>query len=161
LSGSWSAECPVLAGLSRWPGSRSTDRYLLESGSFRTGITASEQLIERVESKPWLRKLWWLQGAVYTRDPVAMALNNVVAANLELRQLDDAKQAFAKAISPDSDYAVPHFNFAMIASLEKDDTEEEHRLERPAALGYSQSAIDNFLKNAGSILARFEGASGG
>ncbi|MEM6817149.1 MAG: hypothetical protein AAF578_00015 [Pseudomonadota bacterium] len=137
-----------------------TGRRLLESGSFGTSITASKQFIQRVESKPWLRKLWWLQGAIYTRDPVAMALNNVGAAKLELRQLDDARQAFSEAISLDSGYAAPHFNLAMIASLEKDEAEAKHRLDRAAALGYSQSTIDNFVKNAGSILARFEGASG-
>jgi tetratricopeptide (TPR) repeat protein len=136
-----------------------TGRRLLESGSFSSSVTASEQFIQHVESKPWLRRLWWLQGAIYTRDPVAMARNNIGAAHLELGQFDDAKRAFSEAVALDAEYAVPQFNLAMIAGLEEDDAEKEHRLERAAALGYSQSAIDNFVRNAGAVLARFEGAS--
>jgi tetratricopeptide (TPR) repeat protein len=138
-----------------------TGRRLLESGSFSSSLSASERFVQLAKSRPWLRKLWWLQGAIYTRDPVAMAQNNIGAAHLELKQFDEAKRAFSDAISLDAEYAVPHFNLAMIAGLEEDEAEKEHRLNRAAALGYSQSVIDNFVKNAGSILARFEGASKG
>lgn len=136
-----------------------TGRRLLESGSFSSSLNASERFAQLADSKPWLRKMWWLQGAIYTRDPVAMAQNNIGAAHLELKHLVDAKQAFSDAISLDEEYAVPHFNLAMIAGLEGDEAEKERRLKSASAHGYSQSAIDNFLSNAGSILARFEGAS--
>ena len=103
--------------------------------------------------------MWWKQGDNYTRAPLAKAQNNIVAANLELRQIGDAKRAFSEAVSLDAEYAIPHFNLAMIAELEGDESEREHRLRCAAALGYSQSVIDSFHRNTGSILARFEGAS--
>lgn len=136
-----------------------TGRRLLESGHVRGSIIASEQFIGQAKSKPWLARLWWLQGAMYTRNPVAMASNNIGAANLELGEFDAAKRAFSEAIALDSEYAVPHFNLALIANLENNRVDEKRRLDRAAALGYSQSAIDNFVQHAASILARFEGAS--
>lgn len=83
----------------------------------------------------WKRRVSWLAAGIYTLDAVAIARNNVGVVHLENEKLELAEAAFRKALESDQDYAVPHFNLAVVAAKRGDKTTMESELAEAGRLG--------------------------
>lgn len=98
---------------------------------------------------PWLR---WLKPLMRfygntSRDPEAMALNNLGAAALHLREYDMARQHLEAAMRREGSAAMPHFNMGLL-TLETGDFEgAKPWFDRATVLGYSRPAMDERLAN--------------
>ena len=57
---------------------------------------------------------------LYTSDPIAVALNNVGACYLGMRELHRALAPLEHALRRDAAYAIPHANLAILYRLEGD-----------------------------------------
>jgi len=93
---------------------------------------AFEQELQRSE---WKRRFSWLAAGIYTRDPVAIARNNIGVVHLENGKLDLADASFRSALERDRDYAVPHLNLAVVAAKRGDRSAMEASLTEAQRLG--------------------------
>lgn len=136
-------------------------RRLIQAGEASAGLESSRNFIQLLAERPGLRGLWWLAWAVYSRDPKAMAFNNVGSAHLNLGQLEAAEAAFREAIQIDPEYPIPYSNLAALCTLRGEPAEAEAHAQRAIALGYSRNAVDRTIQSASSILAEIEGRGPG
>ncbi len=132
-------------------------RRLFNAGEIRASIDASRRFLELLAERPRLRRLWWLAWAVYSRDPKAMALNNVGAAQMHLGRLDEAETTLHEALAVDAEYPLPHFNLAVLHYVRGEREESDRHARRAVDLGFSQDAVDRLADVAGGVLARIEG----
>lgn len=132
-------------------------RRLLGEGRFQESLRHSRQFLALLERQPWRRGLWWLAWAFYTRDPKAMALNNVGAALIELGDWDAAEEPLRQAAELDAEYPLPHYNLAVIAELRRDEVAMREHAATAVALGFSGGTVDRITEVAAGILARVEG----
>lgn len=102
-------------------------------------LTAFQAFETELAASPWKRRLSWLAAGVYTRDPVAIARNNVGVIHLENDKLELAAAAFRSALERDADYAVPHLNLAVVAAKRKDAGAMEASLKEADRLGLSSA----------------------
>ena len=155
----------LLAGLFLIPGRVSgwlwRDLYrslrLHDVGQFEAAIQASQAFLDRLGQQPHLRRYWWLAWAVYTRDPMAIALNNLGASQLELGQLADAEESLRRALACDPEYPIPHYNLAVLSSLRQDPVAMQEHANTAIRLGYVRNAADRAIATAGRMLASMEG----
>ena len=87
-------------------------RRLQQSESLDGAVTEYRAFLAKLERHPWLRRVWWLAWAAYTRDPKAMALNNLGGCLLELGHVGQAEECLRQAVAIDPLYPVPHVNLA-------------------------------------------------
>ena len=114
-----------------------------------------QTFLTRVERRPWIKRLMWLNWGNYTGDIVAMTHNNLGAIALETRQLDEAKNQLLQAIALDGGYAKPYYNLAVIAALQNDpDTSAQH-LGEARRRGFTNSSYDQFLTRVQAEYADF------
>lgn len=155
----------LLAGLFLIPGRVSgflwrdlyRGRRLHDLGQFEDSIQASRRFLKCLGERSHLRRYWWFAWAVYTRDPKAMALNNLGAAQLELGQLTDAEQSFRQALECDPDNPLPHYNLAVLSSLRQDLVAMREHAHSAVRLGYFRNSADRVIEAASQMLARIEG----
>jgi hypothetical protein len=69
---------------------------LKHSASLDRAVNEYRAFLVRLERHPWLRRVWWLAWATYTRDPKAMTLNNLGGYLLDLGNLREARSASEK-----------------------------------------------------------------
>jgi len=132
-------------------------RRLFGRGQFEDSIESSRSFIRLLKARPNLRRLWWLAWSVYTRDPLAMALNNIGSAQLELGRLEEAESSFQEALDADPQYPIPHYNLALLcATRDQAELATEHA-QTAIRLGYARDAVDRALHDAAGLLARIEG----
>jgi len=67
----------------------------------------SQKFIATIRAHPWRKKLIWLGSAAYSRDPEAMALTNLGAAQIELGQFELAEGNLEDAIKADPENPLP------------------------------------------------------
>jgi len=120
-------------------------RRLLDSGKPEEAILSLERFVKSIEQHPSRSKLLWLAWAIYTPDVLAMAMNNLGAAHLELGQLDAAEQAFAGALAKDPLYPLPYFNLAIVHELRGNRLEAAAAAERARQLGYTGGTLDKVI----------------
>lgn len=132
-------------------------RRLLEEGRLLECIPHFERFIAAVRARPWLKRLLWLQFAVYTTDIEAMALNNLGSAYVELGDPESAERYLDQALRIDGRYPVALYNLSLVAALRGDRATAERLIKEAADLGYSRGGIDALLQRAGAQLARIEG----
>ena len=130
---------------------------LHDVGQYEAATQASQAFLDRLGQQPHLRRYWWLAWAVYTRDPKAMALNNLGASQLELGQLADAEESLRRALACDPEYPIPHYNLAVLSSLRQDPVAMQEHANTAIRLGYVRNAADRALATAGRMLASMEG----
>jgi tetratricopeptide (TPR) repeat protein len=132
-------------------------RRLLVAGRARDACIHFERWLAELHRRPALRRLIWLNGAIYTRDAEAMTLNNLGVARLHLGDLRGAQQALEGAVSRDPQYPLPRFNLAFLAKLEGREHECAELLTEARRLGYRGATFDRLCAAAGTYLAQVEG----
>ena len=132
-------------------------RRLHGLGQHEASIESSRRFVRLLRARPYLRRLWWLAWSVYTRDPLAMAQNNIGAAQQELGRLEDAESSFRAALSADPEYPIPHYNLAVLYAMQDHPLKAEEHANSALRLGYPRSAVDRMLHEAAGLLARIEG----
>ena len=136
-------------------------RRLFDRGQFEASLEASQRFVRLLKARPNLRRYWWLAWAIYSRDPLAMAQNNIGAAQLELGQFEDAESSLQEALNADPEYPLPHYNLAVLCTIQKQTVRAEEHANSAIRLGYPRNAVDRLLQDVGSLLARIEGRGQG
>ena len=90
-----------------------------------------------------------------------MTLNNSGSALINLGRLDDARASLQQALTIDPEYAVPHFNLAVVAAAEDNRDKAVDELKTAESLGFRRTQIDHVIQLAQQALASIEGRGGG
>ncbi|MEX2151545.1 MAG: tetratricopeptide repeat protein [Steroidobacteraceae bacterium] len=159
----------VIAGILLIPGRVSgfiwrdfyRSRRLHDLGQYEASLKSSQRFVNHLAERPHLRRYWWLAWAVYSRDPLAMALNNIGSTQLELGMLEEAEASFREALKCDPEYPIPHFNLAVLCMVRNDRLKAEEHANNAVELGYYRNAADRMLHAASRLLARIEGRGHG
>lgn len=130
---------------------------LLHEKQYAQSKRHSELFLTKVKEQPWLKKLIWLGSGAYSRDPEAMALNNLGAAELKLGEFDHAKAHLAASIAVDGLNPLPYFNMGVLYSIFGDRDAAIGCFDKAVSLGYSRSAVDKFFLNSQKRFAESDG----
>jgi tetratricopeptide (TPR) repeat protein len=131
-----------------------TGRRLLDGGKFAEAIPYLERFLESIRQHPQRELLLWLSWSVYTPSVVAMALNNIGVARLNLGDVDIAESNFLRALKRDPLYPLPHFNLAIVWELRGDRNNSLKAISKAHQLGYTGGTIDVIINKSQSLLAR-------
>ncbi len=132
-------------------------RKLLTLGRHLDAERHFMRFLNVIRREPWRKKLIVLSWGFYTRDIEVMTLNNLGVICIETARFGEAKAHFESAISLDSEAPLPYYNLALIAAADNDVDLAEKLLRRSAELGFTGSSVDDLIRSAGELLARFEG----
>ncbi|MBL8954450.1 MAG: tetratricopeptide repeat protein [Myxococcaceae bacterium] len=113
-------------------------RRHLKTKQWVDAIAAFQSFEQELERTSWKRTFSWLAAGIYTRDPVAIARNNVGVVHLENGKLDLAEASFRSALERDRDYAVPHLNLGVAAARRGDGKVMEAELAEAQRLGLTK-----------------------
>ena len=132
-------------------------RKLLDERRASEALVHFQQFLSSVRSRRWLKPMVWLSWATYTPDIEAMTVNNIGAAHLELGHFDESETAFREALAIDKQYAIPHFNLAVLHEMRGNNTLAIESVAEANRLGFSGGTIDIVLTRAQALLAKVEG----
>jgi tetratricopeptide (TPR) repeat protein len=131
---------------------------LLNARQFTESKRHSELFLREVRSRPWIKNLVWLGSSAYSHDPEVLALNNLGAAELNLGEIESAKQHLNQAIEMDSKCPLPFFNLGVLHAGGGEGEEAERCFQQAARLGYVNGLSDKLVRAA---QARFASTDGG
>jgi tetratricopeptide (TPR) repeat protein len=134
---------------------------LLNAREFAASKICSQRFLEEVGSKPWLKKLVWLGSGSYSRDPEALALNNLGAAEVQLGELTLARQHLDRAIEVDPLCPLPYFNTGALLAASGMPHEAELWFEKAERLGYKRGISDKIVAIAQTRFANTDGSGHG
>jgi tetratricopeptide (TPR) repeat protein len=134
-----------------------TGRRLLDAGKFAEAIPYIERFLESIRQHPKRELLLWLSWSIYTPSVVAMAINNIGVAQLNLGDVDTAESNFLRALARDPLYPLPHFNMAIVQELRGNRNGALAAIATARQLGYMGGTIDVIINKSQSLLARIEG----
>lgn len=117
---------------------------LLSNKKYEESILQNQLFLQKIATKPYLKKSNILVWGIYTRDIEAMTYNNLGAAYLELAKLEEATLAFTKAINIDNLYPIPYYNLAVLYEIHKDRAKAEEYSQIAANYGFEASML-NFV----------------
>lgn len=129
----------------------------LNAGDFAQAKLHSERFIEQVRRRPWLKRLIWLGGSRYSRDPEVLALNNLGVAEIRLGEREAGRGHLDEAITRDPHCPLPYLNIGML--LEDTGQADEARpwFDQAARLGYRGGISDWAFRKAQARFAAAEG----
>jgi len=130
---------------------------LLNCKQYEESIRHSTAFLERLTTRPWLKKLIWLGHGVYSRDPEALALNNLGAAELALGRTEVARSHLEASISVDDENPLPFFNLAVLSQAAGQADEAEKWFSEATKRGFSRDAIDKVIMASQSRFAQTDG----
>ena len=132
-------------------------RRLVDLGRFEDSIRESEAFLATISKQRWRKKAVWLGGVIYSPDIEAMTKNNIGVAAMQLGNFEKAERAFREALAVDPEYAIPHFNLAVLASVRGEELAASGELAEATRLGYRASGSDAVIRSAQQVLAAVEG----
>lgn len=121
-------------------------RKLMKKGRYNEAISQFLFYLKYIKDHPEKEKTTVLNFGLYTHSSVAMAYNNIGACCIELGYYKKAMESLERAIEVDTDYAIPYYNMAIVASVWKDDERVNHCVERMTSLGYKATLEEVFQK---------------
>ncbi len=130
---------------------------LLRARQYEESKRHSEIFLERIRRQPWLKKLIWLGSGTYSRDPEALALNNLGAAEIALGEMDAARAHLQESIAVDQQNPLPVFNMGVLLRTAGDHREAESWFMEARRLGYSRSVIDRIVQSSQGRFADRDG----
>jgi hypothetical protein len=130
---------------------------LLGARDFEASKRHSAAFLVQVRAKPWLRKLIWLGTSSYSRDPEALALNNLGAAEIGLGNHAAAREHLEASIAVDPLNPLPYWNLAVLSRVLQDEAAAEHWAAEARRLGYSGGISDALVMNSQQGLAKTSG----
>lgn len=126
---------------------------LLKQGDYAASKLRSERFVTNVRKAPWLKHVSWLVAESYSRDPEALALNNLGAAEIRLDAFEAAQNHLEQAIALDPENPLPYRNIGIVRLLAGNPDEATSWLEKAEALGLRDASSDKLMKAAKSPLA--------
>src|SRR5580658_7526408 len=75
---------------------------LLREKQYEESIRHSHAFLETLKKRPWIRHIIWLGSSSYSRNPEALALNNIGAAEIALERFDSGREHLHESIRQDS-----------------------------------------------------------
>lgn len=130
---------------------------LLNEKNFEESKRHSELFLARLKLHPWLKNLIWLGSSTYSRDPEALALNNLGAAEIMLGEVDAARHHLDDAIAVDPLNPLPFFNMGTLYVALGDQQSAATWFKKAVALGYSQSVVDRIVMSSQKRFADEDG----
>jgi tetratricopeptide (TPR) repeat protein len=76
----------------------------LHLGQYREANQHLTQFLGMLEERPWIKKLSWYGGLIYTQDVEAMALANLGVAHINLGELEAAEERLEASLKVDPEY---------------------------------------------------------
>ncbi len=126
---------------------------LLNERQYEVSIRHSTAFLEQLKVRPWLKGLILLGHGVYSRDPEAIALGNIGAAEIALGRLDSARSHLEASIAVDGENPLPFFNLGLVFQASGDDLEARKWFAEAEKRGYARTAIDKVIHAAQSRYA--------
>jgi tetratricopeptide (TPR) repeat protein len=130
---------------------------LLNAKKYSESKMYSERFLETLSKKPWLKHLIWLGAGTYSRDPKAMALNNLGAAEFGLGDFTSARRHLEESIAADGQNPLPYFNMGLLVESHGDLSDAKSWFEKAANRGFSKSVIDRIISNSQARFAFTDG----
>ncbi len=130
---------------------------LLNERNFAESRRHSELFLAHLKQRPWLKSLIWLGSSTYSRDPEALALNNLGAAELMLGELDAARKHLNDSIAVDGQNPLPFFNMGNLYVALDDQESAASWFSKAVALGYSKSIVDRIVMSSQKRFAESDG----
>lgn len=130
---------------------------LLNARRFAESKRCSQRFLADIRARPWLKRLIWLGSGTYSRDPEALALNNLGAAEIMLGEWDQAQEHLRASLAVDSLNPLPCFNLGKLSAALGDQRAASHWFDQTVALGYSQTLVDRAIM---LVQARFANTDG-
>ena len=130
---------------------------LLHAREFEKSRQHSAAFLDQVAAKPWLKHLIWLGSSTYSRDPEALALNNLGAAEIQLGHDTAARIHLEASIAVDPDNPLPYVNLAVLARLLGNAPEAESFMAEAKYRGYTGGRSDTLMKLAQKRFAATDG----
>jgi len=118
----------------------------LNDGDFARSKQHSQNFVVQVRRSPWLKQLIWLASSAYSRDPEAMALNNLGAAQIGMMDYAEGREALLEAIALDDKNPLPYYNLSLLATRTGQAAEAAVWLGQAKALGYTGGASDRYFR---------------
>ncbi len=134
-----------------------TGLRLLNARDFVNSKRHSERFLVQVRAKPWLKRLIWLGSSSYSRDPEAMALNNLGAAELALGEIDAARRHLEEAIGVDRRNPLPFYNLGLLHRTIEDADMAERCFAEARRLGYTRGWSDGIVTTSQTRFAARDG----
>ena len=135
-----------------------TGLRLLNASRFAESKAASERFLATFHKRPWIRHAIWLGTSSYSRNPEVLALNNLGAAEINLGELDQAKQHLEQAIALDKKCPLPYFNMGVLMGATDQPAEGERWFAYARELGYVRGSVsDSIVRAAQSRYAWTDG----
>ena len=130
---------------------------LLNAHRFAESKRCSQRFLADVRARPWLKRLIWLGSSTYSRDPEALALNNLGAAEIMLGEWDQAQSHLQASLGVDPRNPLPCFNLGKLLMALGDQQGAVHWFDQAVALGYSQTLVDRAVMLAQARFANTDG----
>ncbi len=111
-------------------------RKLHKQGRYNEAINMFLIYLKEVKDSPDKEKTTVLNFGVYTHSTVAMSYNNIGAGCIEMGQYVKAEESLQRAVEVDSDYSIPYYNLAIIATINGEDELVNRYMTKLSALGY-------------------------
>jgi tetratricopeptide (TPR) repeat protein len=131
---------------------------LLNAKQYAESKKYSQRFLVTLKNRPWLKKLIWLGSGTYSRDPEAMALNNLGAAEIALGEFENAQAHLNAAISTDPLNPLPYFNLGALFTSLENPREAGAWFAKAVNLGYSRTVVDKIISVAQGRFASTDGA---
>jgi tetratricopeptide (TPR) repeat protein len=129
----------------------------LHRRNFSASKAHSEQFLAELRDRPWLARLIWLGTSSYSVSAEAMALNNLGTAELELGEVDAARNHFNEAIAADLKCPLPYRNMGLLVLREGSTDGAGPWFEKAVALGlrgdWSDRAVQASQRNNAELSA--------
>jgi hypothetical protein len=130
---------------------------LLRERRYEESIQHSQAFLEELDRRPWIRHFIWLGSGVYSRDPRALALNNLGAAEVALGRLDEAQAHLHSSIAVDRENPLPYFNLSRLAKARGDETGAALFLQQARQHGLTFGVTDKIVMDSQKRFANRSG----
>jgi hypothetical protein len=130
---------------------------LLNLREYAASKACSERFLAYYERQPWIRHLIWLGSGTYSRNPKAMALNNLGAAEIPLGETDAARRHLYKSIEIDPLNPLPFYNLSVLARVQGDVEGAARCSAHARALGFSRGVSDAIVRSSQNRFATLDG----
>ncbi|HVE16250.1 MAG TPA: hypothetical protein VNB29_05910 [Chthoniobacterales bacterium] len=130
---------------------------LLRAKEYAESKRHSELFLETLARKPWIRHVAWLGGGAYSRDPEALALNNLGCAEIGLADFGSSRLHLEQSIAVDPQNPLPYFNMGLAMNVQGEISAARAWFEKAHARGYSRSAIDAIISASQAAFACTDG----
>jgi tetratricopeptide (TPR) repeat protein len=131
---------------------------LFNARQFAESKRHSARFLAEVRRKPWLKHLIWLGSGSYSRDPEAMALNNLGGAESSLGEFDQARQHLEEAIAVDPKCPLPYHNMGVLLKRTGEADAAVWWFDEARRLGYGRRWSDRVVQSSQRIFATLDGA---